>query len=316
MLFQRLKKRCKKAVPFLFRKSSKEVDALYKILYDQCHDLDKATELRSRSTLNAFSHQWSELPEGEYLLSDPWFCEHVDSILSAQEILLRKSWFKGKEVLDAGCGNGRWAYGFSKMEANITCVDGNRSALEATKRAIAPFSNRQQFIHAQLEELDQHILPSSYDLVFSWGVLHHCVSFTRALHNVITALKPGGVIYLYLYGRQSLPLAEDIDLFKKRIAYNVLLNEKERGDFLLKESGGDPNKVHNVHDVYAPLINRRFYFEEIEEILEGVGFTQITRTIDHTEVFVRAIKGEADYSTDLLAPKQPPYWFQSKSATD
>jgi 2-polyprenyl-3-methyl-5-hydroxy-6-metoxy-1,4-benzoquinol methylase len=307
-LLGRVKNRCKK----IFKSSSRETDALYKILYDQCHDLDQARELRSQSTLEAFSHQWSELPKGEYLLSDPWFRDHVESILSEQELLLRKSWFKGKEVLDAGCGNGRWAYGLSKLGANITCVDGNRSALSATREAISPFANRQQFIHTRLEELDQHIRPASYDLVFSWGVLHHCVSFTKALHNITAALKPGGLIYLYLYGRESLSVAEDVDLFKKRVVYNVLLNKPEREKFLLKESGGDRNKVHNVHDVFAPLINRRFHFAEIEEMLKKVGFTQITRTIDHTEIFLRAVKGQGDYSADSLAPRRGPYWFQSK----
>jgi hypothetical protein len=39
-------------------------------------------ELLRRQTLASFDYQWRELPEGEALLSDDWFLEHVDAIIS------------------------------------------------------------------------------------------------------------------------------------------------------------------------------------------------------------------------------------------
>lgn len=310
MAARSIKRKCKEWLKSALRSRSQEVNALYSILYNQCHNLEQAVELTPNATLTSFSHQWSELPEGKFLLSDPFFRDQVDTILSSQELLLRKSWFQGKKVLDAGCGNGRWAYGFSKLGADLTCVDGNLSALEATRKAISSFANSQDFIHTPLERLDEKIEAGTFDLAFSWGVVHHCVSFKRSLENVARSVKEGGLIYLYLYGRESLSLPEDITLFKDRVAYNALFDTEQRERFLLRKAGGDPNKVHNVHDIYAPLINRRFHFKEVASMLSQLGFSQIVRTIDHTELFIRAVKGEGDYTADSLPPHTPPYWFQ------
>jgi SAM-dependent methyltransferase len=152
--------------------------------------------------------------------------------------------------------------------------------------------------------------PASFDLAFSWGVLHHCESYTTALRNVAGAVKPGGLIYLYLYGRDSVPLEDDLRLFRSRVRYNLFMNAAERERFLLRLARGNPDRVHGLHDIYAPLVNRRFTFDEVERQLTGLGFGQITRTIHHTEIFVRAVKGEGDYSRHTLSPKTPPYWFE------
>lgn len=290
--------------------SYSELNALYALLYDLTHQLESPISTTSKATLQAFSNQWSEIPEGNYLLSDPWFKERITDILSTQELLLRKEWFKDKKVLDAGCGNGRWAYGLSKLGSNVTCVDANLSALNATKAALDQENLSAQFIQSPLEEVASKVAPEGFDLVFSWGVLHHCGNFIKSLDNLVSCLKPGGIIYLYLYGKASMTFDEDLALFKKRIAYNFLYDSKERHTFLLKESGWDENKVHNFHDVYAPLINRRFLFSEVQEMLEQRGFSSIIRTINHPEVFIRATKGSADYSAYNLTPHPGPFWFE------
>jgi 2-polyprenyl-3-methyl-5-hydroxy-6-metoxy-1,4-benzoquinol methylase len=292
--------------------AERELRELYRLLYSEVHDLDQSRELRKESTRAAFARQWSDLPKGEYLLSDPWFRQNVDHILCRQELLLDPSWFTQppKKVLDAGCGNGRWAYGFCKLGANITCVDAAESAIRTTRDATAGFNNPKRFVQTTLETLDQKIDPASFDLAFSWGVLHHCESYSTALRKVAGTVKPGGMIYLYLYGRDSLSAEEELDLFRERVNYNVFMDDQARDRFLLRKARGNPNRVHNLHDIYAPLINRRFSFAEVESQLAGLGFKQITRTIQHTEIFVRAVRGEADYSAHTLAPKSPPYWFE------
>jgi 2-polyprenyl-3-methyl-5-hydroxy-6-metoxy-1,4-benzoquinol methylase len=242
---------------------ARDVDALYKVLYDEVHDLEHAREIRPSATALAFGRQWSDLPEGEYLLSDPWFRENVERILTEQEILLDRNWFKGKRVLDAGCGNGRWAYGFSRLGAEITCADINESALSATRQALAEQTNKRTFVQSALEELGDHVAPGAYDLVFCWGVAHHCVRFNRVLDQLTAAVSPDGVLYLYLYGRESLSIQEDLRLFRERVAYNTVMDEMERERFLLGKARGDRGKLHTVHDIYAPLINRRFAFEEV-----------------------------------------------------
>jgi 2-polyprenyl-3-methyl-5-hydroxy-6-metoxy-1,4-benzoquinol methylase len=288
----------------------RDLNGLYQVLYDQVHDLERSTEIRSNATAEAFGRQWRELPSGEYLLSDPWFRQNVDRILCEQEILLAPEWFPGKRVLDAGCGNGRWTYGLSKLGATTTSVDVNDSALEAASAAAADFSNERTFIKSPLEDLDVNVPQGAFDLVFCWGVAHHCVRFNKVLDNLTAAVKPGGVIYLYLYGKETVSLDDELRTFRDRIAYNVLMDDAQRTKFLLRKAHGNRDLVHSMHDIYAPLINRRFTFAETAELLSQRGFTDATQTISHTEVFVRATRGDVDLSPFAREPKKAPYWFE------
>lgn len=287
---------------------SKEEVTYYKQLYDEVHDLDNAKDIFPENTSSKFSEQWKNFPTGKFLLSDPIFKSGVDSFLSEQEILIKRDWFRDKKVLDAGCGNGRWSYGLAKLGAKLTCVDTNSISIEETRKALHEFNNEFTFLVSSLEELN---LPKeSFDLVFSWGVLHHCISFTKSLQNLTNTLKDSGILYLYLYGRDSLPMEEDLKLFKKRIEYNKTKDKEKRYQILLERARGDKDKIHAAHDLLAPTINRRFTFDQVKKILEDLGYTNITRTINHTELFVRAIKGGNFYHEIFLPSKKPPYWFE------
>jgi SAM-dependent methyltransferase len=299
----------KKAVINIF--DSKANKRLYLFLYNQVHDLEESKEIISSQTIKNFSFQWDKYPEGLYLLSDSWFKKRVADILSSQELLLSKEWFEGKKILDAGCGNGRWSYGFSQLKADVVCVDANKSAIDSTKKAISEFNNKQEFIVSKLEDLDQYIEKESFDLGFSWGVLHHCISFNKSLKNVSNAVKKGGFIYLYLYSRETVPLRDDIIWFRERIKYN-LLDERKKYDFLLKKANNNKNAIHNYHDFYSPLINRRFEFKEIKKILEDLGYTNIIRVNNCSEIFVRATKGQKDHSQYELPQFQGKYWAFEK----
>ncbi|MES2701916.1 MAG: class I SAM-dependent methyltransferase [Bacteroidota bacterium] len=272
-------------------KNKQEIDALYKLLYNQVHDLDQALPLATTQTTDAFGFQWAELQEGEAMLSDKWFHDNVTNIISEREILIKEEWFKGKDVIDCGSGGGRWSYGMAKMGANITAVDINQSAIDATREVLKDIPVEKNFILTPLEELSQH-LPAGkkYDLVWSWGVLHHCGSFSTAFEQVMDRVKDGGFIYLYLYGRESLSYEQDIELFKDRVKYNTLKSWKDKEQFLIDKAGGDKTKVHQNHDIYSPLLNRRLDFDYVKKVLEANGFTDVTRTVKHTEVNIRAVK--------------------------
>jgi 2-polyprenyl-3-methyl-5-hydroxy-6-metoxy-1,4-benzoquinol methylase len=296
----------------LIEKNKRETDALYKLLYNQVHDLDQALLLAAAQTINTFNFQWAELKDGEAMLSDKWYKENVTSIITEQEILINKDWFKGKDVIDCGCGGGRWSYGLATLGANITAVDINGPAIEATKEVLKEFDVKKNFILTPLEELSKHIPDGKkYDLAWSWGVLHHCGSFNTAFRQVMDCVKDGGFIYLYLYGRESLSYNEDIDLFKNRVLYNTLGTWKEKEEFLVEKAHGDRTKIHQNHDIYSPLLNRRLDFDHIKNILEQNGFKDVTRTINSPELHIRAVKTALNPNDKymLLHPANNTPWY-------
>lgn len=286
-------------------------ELIFTALYELAHDVDRAPPFGANRTVEAFGHQWANLPTGKYMLNDPDFRAAVADIICDEEILLRHDWFKGKKVVDAGCGGGRWAYGLSKLGAQVTAVDANLSALEATKKALANDPHA-SFVHTRLEEVSDHLTNEAFDLVWSWGVAHHCTSFSEVIDSFAKLLKPGGILFVYLYGRESIPLGADVDLFKERLLYNYLPDQPARTAFLEQKAAVTGVDVHHQHDIYAPLINRRFDYDEIVRIPEPRGFANIERVKEHGEIWVQATLGEDDAVLLEYGNPQPtaPYWFQ------
>ncbi len=292
--------------------NKRELDALYKLLYNNIHDLDHTIPMAANQTEATFSFQWDQMQEGEAMLSDKWFKENILTIITEREILMKKEWFRGKDVIDCGCGGGRWSYGLAKMGANITAVDINESALMATKGVLEEFDVKKDFVLTPLEQLKSAIPDGrKYDLVWSWGVLHHCFSFNESFRQAMSFVKEGGFIYLYLYGRESLNYEVDINLFKNRVRYNTLNTWEEKEKFLLDKQGGDHKKLHQAHDMYAPLLNRRLEFDYVKKMLQENGFTDIVRTVDDGELHVRAVKtAMKPEDKEFIIPKtNNPYWF-------
>ena len=296
----------------LRRRPAREIDTLYRLLYQIVHDPKQSPDLTSWQTKQAFSFQWENLREGGALLSDPWFKENVTRILTEEEIQIHPDWFKGKKVLDAGCGNGRWSYALTKLGAIVTSVDTNQAALDETKQSLAEINPNPRLIRSPLEELSENLRGETFDLVFSWGVAHHCQSYLGAMEQLCKCVADEGMLYLYLYGRESIDLEDDLRLFKERIYYNSLESAKEKLKFLRKKAKGDENRIHHMHDVYAPLINRRLEWDDVRSFLEQQGFTDIVRTIPHTELFIRAMKGDPNerYQKWVLPQVQAPFWFE------
>jgi SAM-dependent methyltransferase len=258
------------------------------------------------------------------MLSDPWFEKNVTRILCEEELMLPAAWFAGKEVLDCGCGGGRWCYGFAKLGAHVTAVDVNTSAIQATEKALEPFSVRKTFIQSPLESLSDN-LPADrqFDVVFSWGVLHHCRSFTGSLQQICRYVKEGGLLHLFLYGQEEQGFQHELGLFKQRVYYNSLPTWEERERFLVQKAGADPDKMNKKHDLLAPLVNRRLEFPYVRDLLLGLGFSNVELTkkqmpsyaeAEQTgctrNLFIRAIKGNANGLQSVLLPNpEPPYWF-------
>ena len=299
---------------FLVNKADKkDVDELYKLLYDQVHNSDRSLPIAAAQAVDTFGFQWDKLKEGEAMLTDKWFKENVENIITDKEILIKADWFKGKDVIDCGCGGGRWSYGLAKLGANITAVDINSSAIAATSEALQEMKVQKNFIQTPLENLSEHLpADKKYDLVWSWGVLHHCGSFTTALNKVSARVKEGGFIYLYLYGRETVSYEQDINLFKSRVRYNNLKTWEEKKAFLLEKSNGDETKLHQNHDMFAPLLNRRYEFEFIKKLLEERGFVDVTRTVNYTELHIRAVKTKMrpeDETMVMKADKNVQPWY-------
>jgi len=108
--------------------------------------------------------------------------------------------FEDKTVLDAGCGMGRnsfWAlkYGAKKLFG----FDFDERSVKAAQKNLSAFDN----CHVEFKSIYYISWQSEFDIVFCIGVVHHLEDSHRAVENLIRALKPGGLILIWVYGYEG-----------------------------------------------------------------------------------------------------------------
>jgi SAM-dependent methyltransferase len=268
--------------------------------------------LRRRQTLASFDFQWGELPAGEAMLSDPWFVENVDRIVASELLGIDRGWFRGRDALDAGCGGGRWTLGLLRLGCRVTAVDFSPHALESTRAQmarLAPVALAEGRLAT--EKLDLLSMPAAlagrrFDVVFSFGVLHHTGDTRRALGNVAGLTRDDGVLFAYLYGARSLTPARRLALALARAGLAPFGFRAKRMLLARILPGRD---AHQAFDLLSPLVNDRQTHEEVEGWLRELGFSDVARTIDHRELFLRAARPSCS-ARPFLPPPVPPDWFE------
>lgn len=102
---------------------------------------------------------------------------------------------KGKLALDLGCGTGRFAEVAAKYGAEVICVDLSY-AVDSAYRNIGKLKN----IHIiQADILKLPLKPAVFDLVYSYGVLHHTPDAKVTFAKISKFVKPDGRVSIFVY---------------------------------------------------------------------------------------------------------------------
>jgi 2-polyprenyl-3-methyl-5-hydroxy-6-metoxy-1,4-benzoquinol methylase len=113
--------------------------------------------------------------------------------------------WKGKKVLEIGCGLGTDTINFARYGAQVTAVDLSEKSLElAKKRAeVYGLQDKITFYRGNSEELTQLVPIETYDLVYSFGVIHHTPHPERVIEQIRNYVQPGSTIKIMVYNRYS-----------------------------------------------------------------------------------------------------------------
>ena len=112
----------------------------------------------------------------------------------------------GKRVLEIGCGIGTDTMNFARAGAQVTAVDVSARSLELARARAEVFglSDRISFIEANAEQLSAFVAPEPYDLVYSFGVIHHTPRPDRVLAEVRRHfVGPASTLKVMVYHRWS-----------------------------------------------------------------------------------------------------------------
>ena len=114
--------------------------------------------------------------------------------------------WNGKRVLEIGCGIGTATICFARAGALVTAVDLSSKSLELAKQRaeVLGLSDRIEFHNADAEKLSEVVPPAPYDLVYSFGVIHHTPHPERVIEQIRTHfVKPESILKLMVYHRYS-----------------------------------------------------------------------------------------------------------------
>jgi 2-polyprenyl-3-methyl-5-hydroxy-6-metoxy-1,4-benzoquinol methylase len=109
--------------------------------------------------------------------------------------------WRGKKVLEVGCGIGTDTISFARAGAHVTAVDLTEKSLAvARQRAqVFGFEDRIRFIQANAEKLSETVPVEQYDLVYSFGVIHHTPNPGRVLDEIRKYVGPGSTLKVMVY---------------------------------------------------------------------------------------------------------------------
>jgi SAM-dependent methyltransferase len=157
-------------------------------------------------------HGQTNFEDGSFELGSPQFFDRLDrEFYSWNKPLHEKKPFdrlfpydqyKGKKVLEIGCGLGTMLSNWAKNGSDCTGVDLNPTSIAQTKKRFNLLG-----LSADIRLEDANRLPfedNSFDYVYSWGVLHHSPNLDISIKELMRVLKPGGSFGIMLYSRESL----------------------------------------------------------------------------------------------------------------
>jgi len=141
-------------------------------------------------TAQAFGYEWTNYSE----LGERYRQQFLDWVRP-----VTADFFKGKTVLEGGCGKGR----HTALVAGFGARD--VVALDLSHAVDAAFTNTRQLPNAHIVQADLTRPPVKpiFNHAFSIGVLHHLPDPERGFQALVSRLAPGGAISAWVYGREG-----------------------------------------------------------------------------------------------------------------
>jgi SAM-dependent methyltransferase len=111
--------------------------------------------------------------------------------------------WRGKRVLEIGCGIGTDAVNFARAGAIYTGIELSVASLELAKQRFKIFNLEGTLLEGDAENLQEVLPDQSFDLIYSFGVLHHTPSLDKALSQISHYCSADTIVKIMLYASNS-----------------------------------------------------------------------------------------------------------------
>lgn len=228
--------------------------------------------------IRTFDFQWNRLPYHDAFLSNPeWRHKAADDVCARLD--RPREWLRGKKVLDSGCGPGRHCWAFASLGAVVTAFDTSPIAVQAAQHETQGLPG---VTIEQRNILDPLPYSCEFDLVWCYGVIHCTGDTYRALSNIASCVRPGGMLYFMVYPE---PERTNVDAYRyyhevyavRQLTRHLSFEEKAK---LLEDLQGKRWAL-SWFDAISSEINDLYTVEELAQILDWLGFGDVWRTMPH-----------------------------------
>jgi SAM-dependent methyltransferase len=114
----------------------------------------------------------------------------------------------GRSFLDIGCGSGLFSLAALRLGAErVHSLDFDPASVACARelrRRYAPDDERWTVGPGSALDRDHLASLGSFDIVYSWGVLHHTGAMWEAIDNATIPVAPGGMLFISIYNDQGL----------------------------------------------------------------------------------------------------------------
>lgn len=194
--------------------------------------------------------------------------------------------------LDIGSGSGLHSLAALRLGARkVVAIDRDNVCVDTTLNTLHNYAKGANYHVFQADILESiNKIKGLFDVVYSWGVLHHTGSIHAAINNSISLVKPGGTLILalylktpcckfwkiekYIYSRYVMirPLIKYIYI-NLLIARHILKEKKTREEILssYKQHRGMSFK-HDVEDWLGGYPYESIGSNELKKVLASKGF--------------------------------------------
>jgi 2-polyprenyl-3-methyl-5-hydroxy-6-metoxy-1,4-benzoquinol methylase len=123
---------------------------------------------------------------------------------SLQEMLGLEA-LTGLRFLDVGSGSGLFSLAARNLGARVVSFDFDPQSVACAQQLRRMYGGDSDWRIEQGSVLDREFLAAMgpFDVVFSWGVLHHTGAMWTAMQNVAPLVKPGGRLFIAIYNDQG-----------------------------------------------------------------------------------------------------------------
>ncbi len=111
--------------------------------------------------------------------------------------------WRGKKVLEIGSGIGTDSINFARAGADLTVVELSERSFEICKKRFEVYGLKAHFYCGSAEELSSFVPVEPYDLIYSFGVIHHTPNPERVLNEIKNYCSPETEIRIMLYSKWS-----------------------------------------------------------------------------------------------------------------